>query len=158
MSRQLQSQNFTRKLKKTSTVVDHTNSVTPSSDQTLELQSSTDKNQDQSPGPSRHTRSVTGNTIQFEHICFVCNVVRPCDDNPYSEGVLGVCEFSSAANRLIEAVDYIDEVSDLNSAKERLLILTSGESKDIFSAEIRYHRSCYLRLMYRRSQKMLMIH
>ena len=89
------------------------------------------------------TRSSTGNTKQFQKVCFVCDKVRPCDSNVYNEGGLGVCEFSTAESRLLEAANIIDESHNLFPAKKRLLILISGESKDVFSAEIRYHRSCY---------------
>ena len=98
---------------------------------------------------SPRTRSVTGNTTQFEHICFICNVKRPCDQShKYSEGGLGLCQFDSAANRLNNAADLIGKMHEYYPAKERLRILLSGSSKDIYSAEIRYHMSYYKRFTY----------
>ena len=96
------------------------------------------------------TRSSTGNTKQFERICFVCNEIRPCDSNAYNKGGLGVCEFKIAGDWLMDAANAIGETNDLHSAKQRLIILISGAAKDIYSAEIRYHRSCYSRFTYRK--------
>ena len=36
-----------------------------------------------SASSSVKTRSATGNTKQFQYICFACDTVRPCDSNPY---------------------------------------------------------------------------
>ena len=106
-----------------------------------------------SPLSSHRTRSITGNTTQFERICFICNVIRPCDQtHQYREGGLGVCEFTRASKRLMKAADLIDESNEFYPAKVRLNILLSGHSKDIYSAEIRYHMSCYKRFTYTRSQ------
>ena len=106
-----------------------------------------------SPLSSHRTRSITGNTTQFERICFICNVIRPCEQtHQYREGGLGVCEFTSASKRLMKAADLIDESNEFYPAKVRLNILLSGHSKDIYSAEIRYHMSCYKRFTYTRSQ------
>ena len=99
----------------------------------------------------KSTRSSTGNTKQFQRIC-VCDVIRPCDSNTYNEGGLGVCEFTSAADRLMDAANAIGETNDLRAAKQRLFILVSGESKDIYSAELRYHRSCYRRFTYKKHE------
>ena len=110
-----------------------------------------------SASSSVKTRSATGNTKQFQYICFACDTVRPCDSNPYNEGGLGVCEFSTAEQQLLDAANRIDDSSDLfkQKAKQRLLILISGESKDIFSAEVRYHRSCYRRFTYKQKENSL---
>ena len=94
------------------------------------------------------TRSVTGNTIKFKNICFICNIKRSCDQShPYNEGCLGVCQFESAADRLTEAANVISISHECFHAKERLQILLSGQSTDIFSAEVRYHSSCYKRFI-----------
>ena len=39
-----------------------------------------------SPVPPYHTRYVTRNTTKCERICFICNVVHPCDGNKYRGG------------------------------------------------------------------------
>ena len=98
----------------------------------------------------RRTRSMTGNTTQFAKICFFCNYVRPCDSNKYREGGLGVCEFDSAASKLKSALKAIPNDHRFSDARDRLKILTSGESMDIFSAEIRYHQSCYSQFVHTR--------
>ena len=100
-------------------------------------------NEDETECSTRRTRSTTGNTVQFARICFICNDVRPCDDNKYREGGLGVCEFVTAAEKLENAAKVINENHHYHPAKLRLELLISRQSKDIYSAEIRYHRSCY---------------
>ena len=85
------------------------------------------------------TRSSTENTKQFEQICFVCNEILPCDSNAYNAGGLGVYEFKSAGDQLMSAANAIGETNDLYVPKQRLIMLISGESKDIYSAEVRYH-------------------
>ena len=63
-----------------------------------------------------------------------------------------MCEFTSAADQLMDAAYAIGETNDLHAAKQRLFILVSGESKDIYSAELRYHRSCYRRFTYKKHE------
>ena len=58
-----------------------------------------------------------------------------------------MCQFESAANRLNEAANLISKSHEYFHAKERLQILLSGQSTDIFSAEVRYHMSCYKRFI-----------
>ena len=91
----------------------------------------------------RRTRSSTGITTQFAKICFICNEVRPCEGNKYREGGLGVCEFVTAAQNLEKAANLITENRHYYDAKVRLELLTSGQSNDVYSAEVGYHRSCY---------------
>ena len=98
------------------------------------------------------TCSSTGNTKQFERICFVCNEIPSCNSNAYNEGGLGLGEFKSAGDRLMDAANAIGETNDLHAAKHWLTIFISGESKDIYSAEIKYHRSCYSRFIYRKRE------
>ena len=73
----------------------------------------------------------------------VCNIVRPCDTNKYREGGLGVCEFESAASKLESSLISIPDGHKFSDARDRLKILISGKSMDIFSAEIRYHQTSY---------------
>ena len=114
------------------------------SEQLVDASNISDNPGDTEPSSStRRTRSSTGNTTQFARICFICNHVRPCDDNKYIEGGLGVCEFVSAAEKLENASNSMDEKHHFYPAKLRLELLISGQCKDIYSAEIRYHRSCY---------------
>ena len=101
----------------------------------------------ETPMPSHRTRSVTGNPVQFERICFICNEIRTCEDNKYREGGLAVCEYESAASKLESVLKLIDESHRFYAARERLELLSSGHSKDIYSAEIRYHQSCYLKFV-----------
>ena len=56
---------------------------------------------------SPRTRSTTGNTTQFAQICFICNEIRSCDVNKFREGGLGVCEFESAAERLLQLISQV---------------------------------------------------
>lgn len=93
------------------------------------------------------TRSRTGNTIQFHKICFVCNEIRTCDSNLYNERGLAVSEFGSTADRLMKFPHQIDEGSELFDSKP------SGDSKDIYSVEICYHRSYYSRFSYPKKQR-----
>ena len=93
------------------------------------------------------TRSRTGNTIQFHKICFVCNEIRTCDSNLYNERELAVSEFGSTADRLMKFPHQIDEGSELFDSKP------SGDSKDIYSVEICYHRSYYSRFSYPKKQR-----
>lgn len=74
----------------------------------------------------------TRNTKQFEQVCFVFNEIRPCDSNAYNKRRLGVCEFKSAADWLIDTANSIGEINDHYVAKQRLIIIISGELKDIF--------------------------
>ena len=66
--------------------------------------------------------------------------------------ILIVREFKSAGDRLMYAANAIGERNDLNIAKQRLIILISGESKDKYAAEISYHRSCCSRFTYRKRE------
>ena len=60
------------------------------------------------------TRSSTGNIKQFEQICFACNEICPCDSNAYEEGKLGVCEFKSAGDRLMDTANAIGEINTVD--------------------------------------------
>ena len=55
-----------------------------------------------------------------------------------------VASDSAAENIKAAATSIADENHPLYPAKERLNILLSGASKDVFAAEIRYHFSCYI--------------
>ena len=68
------------------------------------------------------TRSCTGNTKQFEQICFVCNEIRPCDSNAYNEDELGVCEFKSAGDWLMDAANAIAEANTIALLTENVKI------------------------------------
>ena len=78
---------------------------------------------------TRFTRSSSEHIKSFTKLCFVCQEVRPCEENRYNQGGIGRCEQSSSASRIKE------------SMKEPL---KNGDAKfDIYSADIFYHQSCY---------------
>lgn len=54
---------------------------------------------------------------------------------------------------MMKSSHQIDEGSELIDAKQRLHILTSHKSKDIYSANICYHRSCYSHVIYQKKPK-----
>ena len=61
-----------------------------------------------------------------------------------------MCEVERAGERLKEAVNRIDETHIFYCMKENFNILLNGPFQDIFSAEIRYHKSCYKCFTYRK--------
>ena len=65
----------------------------------------------------------------------------------YNERGLAVSEFGSTADRLMKFPHQIDEGSELFDSKQ------SGDSKDIYSVEICYHRSYYSRFSYPKKQR-----
>lgn len=91
------------------------------------------------------TRSRTDNTIQYQKIFFIGNEIRTCDSNSYNERRQACSEFESAADRLMKSLHHIDKRSEFFEAKQ------SGESKDIYSAEICCHRSYYPCLLYQKN-------
>ena len=53
----------------------------------------------------------------------------------------------------MKSSQQIDEGSGLFDAKKRLHILINGDSKDIYSAETQYYRSCYSHFIYESNRK-----
>ena len=96
------------------------------------------------------TRSKTGITTSFVNLCFICNEVRDIDStHKYRDCGLGTCETESAALKLTEASKkIINEDHDFYAAKQRFDIQLSGQSRDVWAAEIRYHRSCYRKFIH----------
>ena len=83
---------------------------------------------------------------QAKYICFVCNEVRPIDGNQFDEGGLGRCEKDTSRDKLFESEDFHlhkPTTEYLRAAAQRLQILLSGTSYDIFSQDVYYHHSCY---------------
>ena len=80
-------------------------------------------------------------------LCFICNVKRKSDNNPYEAGGLGRCEKDRSATRLLQRKEeYIqDSEHRFFSAANRLQLAISGKSHDIFAIDIYYHQSCYLK-------------
>ncbi len=97
----------------------------------------------------RATRSTT-DLLSSKEICFVCNVKRVVDDNSYHEGGLARCSTKNAADRLIERKETFlkDKACRFFVAARRLNILLSGQTHDIFAADIYYHQSCYIKFAF----------
>ena len=97
-------------------------------------------NQNQTVGP-RIQRSH-----QSKHLCFVCNEVRPTDGNTYDQGGLFRCEWDTSRDTLLKSQEFhqLNPSNEfLKAAADRLQILLSGTSYDIFSVDVYYHHSCY---------------
>ena len=78
--------------------------------------------------------------------CFICDEVRDVDNEPYVGG-LGRCSTENGSLRLKERQKAFLENYNLRfyDAASRLQILMGGNSHDIFSADIFYHQSCYIK-------------
>ena len=63
-----------------------------------------------------------GTQKQFEQICFACNEICPCDSNGYNEGELGVCEFKSAEDWLLDAANAIGRINTVDLLTENVKI------------------------------------
>ena len=68
------------------------------------------------------TCSTTGNIKQCEQICFVCNEIRPCDSSAYNGCELGVCEFKSVGNQLMDAANAIGDTNTVDLLTENIKI------------------------------------
>ena len=82
-----------------------------------------------------------------KRLCFICNTKRVCENNPYNQGGIGRCTEERAANRLLKRKDeYLKEKSHrYYIAANRLELILSGKSHDIFAVDVYYHNSCYLK-------------
>eukprot|EP00795_Rhopilema_esculentum_P013856 gene13856-4798_t len=81
--------------------------------------------------------------LKNKRLCFVCNSQREIDDkNAYNEGGLGRCTEGRAAKRILERKDEFLKCPEhrFYAAVNRLQLLTSGESHDVFAADIFYHQ------------------
>ena len=67
------------------------------------------------------TPASTGNTKQFEQICFGYTEICPCGTNAYHEGKFGVCEFKSAVDRLMDAANAFGEIGKLSLCSKATL-------------------------------------
>ena len=96
--------------------------------------------------PERPTRNLN----YSKRHCFICDAKRTTDDNGYCEGGLGRCSLDSAAKRLMERKEsYTKDPSHrFFQAAQRLEILLSGSSHDIFAIDVFYHQSCYLKFVF----------
>ena len=96
--------------------------------------------------PPRTTRKNISNVKSLEKKCFVCNVKRTCDENPYNEGGLQRCECSATSEKILDrkAIFLDDPNHRLHDAAKRLDVILSGFS-DIFAADVYYHQSCYIK-------------
>ena len=94
---------------------------------------------------TRFTRSSSEHTKSFTKLCFVCQEVRPCEENRYNQGGIGRREQSSSASRIKESMKEPLKNGDAKfyKAAKRVDLLLSGSSHDIYSADIFYHQSCY---------------
>ena len=97
----------------------------------------------------KRTRSNTG-YLQTKVRCFVCDSERRVDGNSYNEGGLGRCSIESTAERLLERMKmYLcDRSHRLYTAANRLELLLSGQSHDIYAVDIYYHQSCYIKFVH----------
>ena len=70
-----------------------------------------------------------------------------CENNPDNQGGIGRCTEERAANRLLKRKDeYLKEKSHrYYTAANRLELILSGKSHDIFAVDVYYHNSCYLK-------------
>ena len=93
----------------------------------------------------RLTRSSSEHIKRFEKKCFVCLVRERCEMNPYNRGGLGRCEKDEASSKIKDAMTiYVDdEQHRFHKAAKRVNLLQSGQSHDVYSAELYYHQSCY---------------
>ena len=78
--------------------------------------------------------------------CFVCNVKRKSDEEPYNMGGLRRCDSEDTAIKIIDRKKLLIcmENHKLYPAAKRLDVLLSG-FYDIFAADVYIHQSCYLK-------------
>ncbi len=102
---------------------------------------------DSSREPQNEDRRSSSQHLKEKRLCFIFNVKQSLDNKPYESGGLGRCERSKSANRLLERKEeYIqDKEHHFYAAANRLQLVTSGQSHDIFVIDIYYHQSCYLK-------------
>ena len=93
------------------------------------------------------TRRGIPRTQAPKKICFICNDARDVDSSKYSEGGLGRCEHDRSKETILSCQDFYknNPTHDYYQASQRLDILLSGTSYDIFSQDVYYHHSCYRR-------------
>ena len=91
------------------------------------------------------TRRGIPRTQAPKKICFICNEARDVDSSKYSEGGLSRCEHDRSKETILSCQDYYksNPTHDYYQASQRLDILLSGTSYDIFSQDVYYHHSCY---------------
>ncbi len=97
--------------------------------------------------PQPQARRPRNQSLVKRH-CFICDEDRIIDNRLYNEGGLGRCSTESACRNLIERKSLYekDPTHRFFNAAQRLNILMSGASRDIFAIDIFYHQSCYLKL------------
>ena len=93
------------------------------------------------------TRRGIPRTQAPKKICFICNEARDVDSSKYSEGGLGRCEHDRSKETILSCQDFYksNRTHDYYQVSQRLDILLSGTSYDIFSQAVYYHHSCYRR-------------
>ena len=82
-------------------------------------------------------------------------MIREVDENSYNEGGLGRCSTDSAATRIKNKSDeYLHDPECRHfAAAERLQVLLSGLSYDIYSKDVYYHQSCYISYVHAYARK-----
>ena len=106
--------------------------------------------QSPSSSPVKHaTRTIVDNVRSLEKKCFICNIQRAIDENPYNEGGLQRCTRDDTASKILSRKSAFlhDKVNRYYDAAKRLDILLSGSARDIFAADIFYHQSCYIKFV-----------
>ena len=88
--------------------------------------------------PDLLTRSKVTKPSGKRH-CFICDGIKDVDDQPFNKGGLGRCSTENTRVRLKQRQDIFYAAA---GRSDRLL---SGGSHDIFSADIFYHQSCYIK-------------
>ncbi len=79
--------------------------------------------------------------------CFICEEIRSSDTNSYFEGGLARCSQEKSRNRILERTELFLSMPEhrFNAAARRLKLLQSGQSFDLYSIDVYYHQSCYLK-------------
>lgn len=93
-----------------------------------------------------HRRSTREPSKQ-KVICFICQEIRTVELKRYDEGGLARCSHIKSRDRISERAEVFLSMPDhkFNEAAKRLKIMESGQSFDIFSIDIYYHQSCYVK-------------
>ena len=93
------------------------------------------------------SRRSVGQHLAEKMLCFICNTKRICETSPYNQGGIGRCTEERAANKLLKRKDeYLKDKSHrYHTAANRLELILSGKSHDIFAVDVYYHNSCYLK-------------
>ena len=105
---------------------------------------------DSSESSIKHaTRSVIGNVRTLEKKCFICNEIRPVDNEAYTNGGLARITREDTAHKIQERKNIViaNAESRFFQAAQRLNILLSGSAHDVFAADIFYHQSCYIKFV-----------